>query len=57
MFFSLGLGENLDLPPKGHYIFTAIGGSLGLFLGFSFLDAFTVALKFIFDKFKMKNKK
>lgn len=38
-------------------IFTAIGGSLGLFLGFSFLDAFTVALKFIFDKFKMKNKK
>ncbi len=34
-------------------IFTAIGGSLGLFLGFSFLDAITVALRFLFEKFQI----
>ena len=28
-------------------IFTAIGGSLGLFLGFSFLDAFNFMAKFV----------
>ena len=34
-------------------IFTAIGGSLGLFLGFSFLNAITVALRFLFEKFQI----
>jgi len=31
-------------------IFTAIGGSLGLFIGFSFLDVIIIIAKFVYEK-------
>ena len=37
-------------------IFTAIGGSLGLFLGFSFLDAFNFIAKFVVQNLNAKKR-
>jgi hypothetical protein len=36
-------------------IFTAIGGSLGLFVGFSFLDLIIIIAKFVEEKLKTLN--